>query len=119
MLAQSMDCGPREARASLQRLVSEHRITLVPNSDKIWMAHPFSGIETGYRSTVGTRTWNANCAWDALAILALLGDGTATLPDQLDTGQFTWTVSSSVVSPGGLVHMIVPARRFWHDVGFT
>ena len=40
------------------------------------MAHPFSGVASDFLVTIGERTWFANCVWDGLSILALLGDGT-------------------------------------------
>ena len=80
------------------------------------MAHPFSGVDTGYRAHIGERSWFANCAWDALAIVALLGaDGTATGRD----GVVEWQIQNGVVSPNGLIHMLVPAAKFWEDIGFT
>ncbi len=78
------------------------------------MAHPFSGVDTGHTATIGDRTWWANCAWDALAILALLGDGVARCP-----GEIEWVVADGAVSPLGFVHLLVPASRFWDDVVFT
>lgn len=101
------------ASASMARLADEHRL-LLTDEDKVWMAHPFSGVDTGHTATVGDRTWWANCAWDALAILSLLGDGVARCPNGP-----VWTVEGGVVSPGGLVHLLVPAARFWDDVAFT
>lgn len=101
-----------DASESLTRLADEHRLVL--DDGKVLMAHPFSGVDTGHTATIGEQTWWANCAWDALAILALLGDGQARCPDGPE-----WTVEGGVVSPQGLVHLLVPAARFWDDVVFT
>jgi hypothetical protein len=101
--------------SSFGRLAGEHRLALLPGTNRVWMAHPFSGVETGHKAIVGAGSWNANCAWDSLALLSLIGDGTAVAPDD----QPTWTVSSGVVEPAGYVHLMVPARRFWDDIGFT
>lgn len=78
------------------------------------MAHPFSGVATSYRAVVGSRSWYANCAWDGLAILSLPGDGQVHDGDGL-----LREVDDGVVSPHGFVHLLVPARRFWDDIGFT
>lgn len=115
VVADSRGWDPGEVEASFDRLSAEHRLALVPGSHRIWMAHPFSGVETGHRSIVGESSWNANCAWDALAILALLGDGETVAPD----GQPRWSVSSGAVDPAGYIHLLVPARSFWQDIGFT
>ena len=103
---------------SLNRLSVEHRLVLSPEGDRVVMAHPFSGIPTDYQSQIGERVWWANCAWDAFGILALLGDGrvVATSPGQPDS---VWTVSDGLIAPDGLVHFVVPARRFWDDIRFT
>ncbi len=106
-----------EVEASLDRLAKAHRIKLVEGSHRVEMAHPFSGVDTRYRSVVGDRSWNANCAWDVLAVLAFMGDGEA-LAQEAD-GDLVWAVDDGKVSPDGVVHLLVPARRFWDDVGFT
>lgn len=49
--------------AALHALADLHCLVLVPGTESVWMAHPFSGIETDFRVTVGTRQWFANCAW--------------------------------------------------------
>lgn len=98
---------------SLSRLATGHRLALDAEG-AVWMAHPFSAVETGYAAVIGDRRWDANCAWDALAILSLLGDGCVEGP-----GDLNWEVSDGSVEPKGLVHLLVPAREFWEDIGFT
>lgn len=113
-IAASRGWDTEEVGSALSRLESENRLALV-DAWRVRMAHPFSGVETPYRSVIGSRWWYANCAWDVLAILALLGDGEA----HLDDAGITWIVRGGVVSPGGVVHLLVPARHFWDDVEFT
>mgnify|MGYP002260981813 CR=1 FL=1 len=43
---------------------------LIPGTDSVWMAHPFSGVPTDFVVTINGRRWFANCVWDGLAILA-------------------------------------------------
>lgn len=105
--------GIDEAKTSLSRLADEHRLVL-GDDGQVLMAHPFSGVDTGHTATVGDRTWWANCAWDALAIVSVLGDGVARCPHGPE-----WTVTNDVVSPEGFVHLLVPAAKFWDDVVFT
>ncbi len=83
------------------------------------MAHPFSGIETGYRTQIEDRTWDANCGWDAFAILAMLGDGTVVSPSPLDGTRSRWTVEGGRVEQKGIVHFVVRASEFWDDIEFT
>jgi hypothetical protein len=102
-----------EVGTALAALADEHRLALAEDGS-VLMAHPFSAVPTGYRAEVGDRVWHANCAWDALAILALMGDGVAT-----KDGDLLWSIDGGTVSPPGVVHFVVPAREFWADIGFT
>lgn len=102
-----------EVEAALDRLGQAHRLVLVDGTHKIQMAHPFSGVETGYTAVIGERSWNANCAWDALAVLSLLGDGEA------HGDGLVWKIDDGAVSPSGVIHFLVPAKDFWDDIGFT
>ncbi len=113
MLASELGLASREVTSALAQLEAEHRLALADDGS-VLMAHPFSGVDTGHSAKIGDQTWWSNCAWDALAILALLGDGVATCPDGPE-----WTVTDGVVSPDGFVHLLVPAKHFWDDVVFT
>lgn len=113
VLAETSGWDMSDVVGSLERLAREHRIALT-DGGAVHMAHPFSGVPTSYVSRIGSRWWYANCGWDVLAILALLGDGEAHGPDGLE-----WHVQDGRVHPDGIVHLLVPAKRFWDDVGFT
>ena len=116
-LADARGWPPEEVDEAFRRLEKEHRIALVPGGSQVWMAHPFSGVETGYRSISKSGSWYANCAWDALAILSLMGDGRAVLTREND--ELIWEVRNGRVTPEGVIHVQVPAAQFWDDVGFT
>jgi len=105
--------------SALHALADEHCLVLLPGTDSIWMAHPFSGLETDFVATVGERTWFANCVWDGLAILALFGDGTLDTHSLASGDPLRFSVHNRVVSGEGIVHFLVPAARFWDDIGFT
>ncbi|HEX5531112.1 MAG TPA: organomercurial lyase [Methylomirabilota bacterium] len=112
--------APREdVAAALQRLADRHCLVLVPGTESIWMAHPFSGIETDFRVTVGTRRWFANCVWDGLALLALLGDGVLATHSPATGEPLDFEARGGRVRGDGIVHFLVPARRFWDDIGHT
>lgn len=115
----STACALPEAdvEAALRKLQEDHLLAITPDGSRVLMAHPFSGVPTGHEAVVGERRWHASCAWDALAILSLMGDGEALVSSGDDV--LRWTVSAGVVSPGGVIHMRVPARHFWDDIGFT
>ncbi len=101
------------------RLEAERRIALVPGQWRVAMAHPFSGVPTRYAVRVGESSWFANCGWDAFAVLSLLGDGRVEAQSPVADRIDAWRVADGVVSPGGLVHFVVPVRDFWDDIGFT
>jgi hypothetical protein len=83
------------------------------------MTHPFSAVPTDYVVRIGSRRWFANCMWDGLSILALLGDGAVDTHSAATGEAMRFTVNNGKVSGEGLVHFLVPARSFWDDIGFT
>ena len=116
-LARARAWDRHEVERALESLQAQHRISLAPGSHQVAMAHPFAGIDTGYRAHIDSGSWFANCAWDALAIVALLGHGDGRASGR--KGDIDWMVEDGLVSPTGLVHLLVPARHFWDDIGFT
>lgn len=118
-LADATGFDSKTVGTALEHLAAERRLVLTADGRYVAMAHPFSSAETGYRAVIGDQSWSANCGWDAFAILALLGDGEAHGVSPVDSTTTTWTVGNGKVSPGGLVHFVVPARSFWDDIEFT
>ena len=120
-LARAAGCGATEVERGLRALAEEHAIVLMPGSLAIAMAHPFSAIPTAYRvHSAGVSYW-ANCAWDALGIAAIVGRDTES---QARCGDCEEQVDLSVrdgapAATSGVIHLLVPARRFWDDIGFT
>lgn len=65
---------PLEAvRETFRRLHRAHALFLEPGTDRIRMLNPFSAVPTSFRVEVDERSYFANCAWDMLAIPAMLG----------------------------------------------
>jgi hypothetical protein len=118
-LAVSLDAPESAVSAALHALADEHRLALIPGTDSIWMAHPFSGVPTDFIANIDGRRWFANCVWDGLAILALLGDGVLKTHSPATGEVIVFDVSAGEVHGDALVHFLVPARRFWDDIGFT
>jgi len=118
-LALALGASSRNVSAALHRLAAEHALVLKPGSDTIWMAHPFSAVETDFSVTIGARAWFGNCAWDGLSILAVLGDGELRTHSPASGSLLRFGVSAGTVSGAGLVHFLVPARNFWDDIAFT
>jgi Alkylmercury lyase len=118
-IATTVDASEAEVRVALHVLAHEHRLVLLPGTEAIWMAHPFSGVPTDVVVRVGHRQWFANCVWDGLSILSLLGDGILQTHSPASGEPIVLTASSGVVKSDAVVHFLVPARRFWDDIGFT
>jgi hypothetical protein len=118
-IAAALDAPESAVSAALHALAAAHRLVLIPGTDSVWMAHPFSGVPTDFVVTINGRRWFANCVWDGLAILALLGDGALATHSPATGDPIVFEVSPGKVRGDALVHFLVPARRFWEDIGFT
>ena len=120
-LAAHLDLPEPTIEASLRRLADAHFIVLAPGSLNIWMAHPFSAVPTPYPVDTPSRRYWANCAWDALAIPALLQVDADTATSCPDCGEplTLRTHGGELQSTDTVVHFAVPPRRFWENVGFT
>jgi ribonuclease HI len=118
-IARGMKTNETSIAAALRTLADGHAIVLAPASLAIWMAHPFSAVPTPYPVDANGRTYWANCAWDAAGILSLVGDGeTQTLC--ADCGQHAgFGVQDGALVGDGVVHYLVPPRKFWDNVAYT
>ena len=58
--------------AAYQNLRAQRLLLLEPDGATIRMAPPFSGVPTQHHVEVGGIDYMANCAWDALGIIAAL-----------------------------------------------
>jgi hypothetical protein len=111
-----------DARGWLKTLGATKRVILDKETREIWMSGPFSAVPTRFRVHGATTSWWANCAWDMLGIPAALGisarvetscaccDEPVTIEVDADKGP---------LSGEGLVHIFLPARRWYDDIGFT
>jgi len=118
-VAANLDVSEPDVVSALHTLADEHRLALLPGTDSVWMAHPFSAVPTDFLVGVGERRWFANCVWDGLSILALLGDGVLRTHSPASGEPIALEVRGGRVSGEAIVHFLVPARRFWDDIGFT
>jgi len=120
-LATSLGFARTEVESAFESLAEAHVLVLKPGTHALWMAMPFSAVETRYRVETPRGAFWANCAWDALGIPAMLGsDATVHArcacceePQQLDVR------NGQLLTTEGLVHFAVPASRWWEDIGFT
>lgn len=120
--AAALGLEPDEAQQAYRRLHDAHALVLKPGWTEIRMLNPFSAVETTHRVEAGGRSWFANCAWDALGIPAALhADGRieSACPDCGEPLELEVRDGELVRSADLLVHFVVPARRWWDDIGFT
>ncbi len=111
-----------EIADAYRRLHAAHALVLYPDSTEVWMANPFCFGPTPHRVTAGGREWTGTCAWDALGIPgALHTDGHVASECACCRQPLELEVRGGELARGAelLVHFVVPARRWWDDIGFT
>lgn len=120
--AMALCMGEAEVADSYRRLHDAHALVLFPETMDIWMANPFCFASTPHRVTAGGRTWTGTCCWDALGIPAALhGDGRVDTECACCGERLELTVRDGELTEGVdlLCHVLVPARRWWENIGFT
>jgi hypothetical protein len=110
-----------EARASIAAMKIGKTVLPQPKTGEIWMAGPFAAKPTNYEATRDGKRWWANCAWDMLGAAALVGYPVTVRGSCEDCGDpFSLRIDSrEQVMPSWFVHVLVPARQWYDDVGFT
>jgi hypothetical protein len=113
-----------EASEVLHDLEAARHIALVKGTDRILMAFPFSAIATPYRVMARGRQYFANCAWDAIAFHAMLGDDVrvesfchhcaAAIEIELHDGH-----AVRVEPEGAVVYLALPPTQWWTDITTT
>jgi hypothetical protein len=85
------------------------------------MLNPFSAVETPHRVAAGGRDWFANCAWDALGILAALKRPGRVRSRCAQSGEpLDLAVGENGPEPSTwLFHCLVPAARWWENIVFS
>lgn len=119
--ARALSCSIDEAEAAYRALAEAHVIVLRPCSTTIWMAMPFSNMQSAFTVISGGRAYYAPCAWDAFGIPAALAADARIFTTCADCGGALErkVVDGSLPENRGVVHVALPARRWWDDVGFT
>ena len=119
-VAATHDLPEAAVRAGWHRLHDAHAIVLDEDGE-IRMANPFAARPTDFRVEAGGRSWYANCAWDAFGIGAALHVDSRFETHCPDCGeQIPINVRGGVPDDRSPVfHVLVPAARWWTDIGFT
>jgi hypothetical protein len=105
---------------ALLALAEAHVIVLKSGTTEVQWAPPFSAVPTPFRSTAGPSSWYAPCAWDAFGIPAALKQ------DAVVDARCAWSgepidcgVTQGHAYGAGVIHLLVPAARFWDDIAYT
>ena len=112
----------RDAATDVLRELDEARhIALLKGTARILMAFPFSAVATPFRVTTRGRSYYANCAWDAIAFHAMLGDDVRVdsychhcadpIHIELTNGR-----ASVVDPPETLVFLALRPTEWWSDI---
>ena len=121
-VAPDLERGEDEIASSYRRLHDAHALVLRDGSLEIRFANPFCFDSTPHRVTAAGRAWTGTCAWDALGIPAALHrDGHVDSECACCGEPIELEVTDEELTRGAdlLVHFVVPARRWWDDIGFT
>ncbi len=124
VLEQIMDrfrLGRSQAFEVMQALEAGRHLKLVPGTQRILMAFPFSAVATPFRVRErGGRQYFANCAWDAVAFHAMLDEGVRIesrchhCAEPIGIELAAGRVGGS--APGPLVYLSLPASQWWTDI---
>lgn len=113
-----------DVKRELAALKIGKTILVHPTTGEIWMTGPFASGVTPYRidRIVGTtQSWWANCAWDMLGVALIVNEPVRLVASCCDCGEpFTLDASPKRgIESDWLVHFLLPARRWYEDIGFT
>ena len=110
-----------EAIEVFDELNARHALFLEQGTHDIRMANPFSAVPTEFVVQAQGRAYYANCAWDALGIVAALhSDAVIKATYAEDDAPITFTIRDGQVQhPEAVVHLLVPFQNWYDDMVFT
>jgi hypothetical protein len=119
-VAADVGVGKPDVRASWARLHDGHALVLDADGE-IRMANPFAAKPTDFRVEAGGRSWFANCGWDAFGIGAALHVDCSFDTHCPDCSEplHVGVRDGMPERPDLVWHVLVPAARWWNDIGFT
>ena len=120
-LATHFHVSESDARAAIANLKIGKTLLPHPRTGEIWMAGPFSAEPTDYAVTGQRTTWFANCAWDMLGVAIVAREPVSIETRCGDCGDpiRLGAVPDRPARDDLVVLFLVPARRWYDDVGFS
>ena len=73
---QKFGLSREDAFAGFKQLQADHHILLVPGTQRILMANPYSAVTTPFRDYIGDKVYFANCAWDTVSMHVMIARAT-------------------------------------------
>jgi|SRR5262245_301796 len=119
--ARALGVAEPDVEAAFRALADARMLVLRPGTTTVWMAMPFSNVQTPFTVVSGGRSYYANCAWDAFGVAAVLGADARVFTTCADCGGAIERkiANGALTDVRGVVHFALPVRRWWEDVGFT
>ena len=119
-LAEAAGLTPDRTREALAALAAAHVLVLDETSEAVRFAAPFAGRETPFRVRSAAGAWFAPCAWDAFGIPAALHADADIEARCAHSGEpLPCGVRGGRSYGKAVVHLLVPAARFWEDIVYT
>ena len=120
-IADHFATSPEDALRAIREVKIGKTILPHPTTGEIWMAGPFASTRSDYEVVGSEVRWWANCAWDMFGVAQIVGEpvriearcGDCEAPMSLEAD------ATHEPADGYVVHFLVPARRWYDDIGFT
>jgi len=121
LVAERVKALPPAVKEAYARLRANRLLLLERDGVTIRMAPPFSGVTTEHQVTVDGIIYQANCAWDALGVVAALDrPGVVRSRCAQSLEPLHLAVQENGPAPSNwLFHCLVPATKWWDDLVFT
>ncbi|WP_322046040.1 alkylmercury lyase family protein [Paraburkholderia sp. J67] len=120
-IAERFGCDDAQAKRALRELADYHGVVLHPDSDEVWIAHPFSAAPTTCVVKSGNKKWWGNCAWCSLGLVQLAG-GSATIETRLGAIEDNVVIrieDGKLLDTDYVVHFPIPMKNAWDNVVYT
>ncbi len=119
-IMERFDLKRSDAHKILLGIEAAHNLALLPGTQRILMAHPFSAIPTPFKVTIGLKRYYANCAWDSVAFHVMLSKDLHIdsychhCSEQISIDLKNGKARSKPPRP--LVFLSVPAAKWWDSI---
>ena len=120
--ARALELSEPDVAAAYDRLATGRVIVLRPGTRDVLMAAPLSAVPTRFSVRLANgRSYHANCVWDALGVMAMLGsDGVVAATCADCEAPVELRVADGALAPSdAVVHFAMPAAKWWEDIVFT